>query len=99
MKRCKLVGLTVISSSTPDNAQSVVLGSTKQATKCVIGYTLTLDYVKWRLERGNFVQQTDGFNYKPIAFPKILELFSLVTTQDVRLACSTNSIWSMVVEQ
>ncbi len=33
--RCKLVGLTVVSSSMPDNAQSVVLGSTRQATKCV----------------------------------------------------------------
>jgi hypothetical protein len=99
MKRCKLVGLAVISSSKPDNAKSVVLGSTRQATTCVMGYTLTLDYVEWRLERGNFVQQTDGFNYGPIACLKILELFSLVATQDVRLAYSTNSIRRMVVEQ
>ncbi len=93
------MGLTVISSLMPDNTQSVVLGSTRQATKCVMGYTLTLDYVKWRLERGNLVQQTDGFNCRPIACLKILELFSWVTTQDDRLAYSTNSIRHMVVEQ
>jgi hypothetical protein len=99
MRRCKLVDLTVILSSTLDNAQSLVLDSTRQATKCVMGYTLTLDYVKQRLERGDFVQQTDGFNCGPIACLRILELISLVTTQDVRLAYSTNSIWHMVVDQ
>jgi hypothetical protein len=55
-----LVGLTVILSSMPDNAQSVVLGSTRQATKCVMGYTLTLDYVEWRLERGNLCSRWMG---------------------------------------
>ncbi len=70
-----MVGWTVILSSTPDNTQSVVIGSTRQATKCVMGYTLTLDYVKWRLEGGGFVQQTDGFNCGPIACLKILDCF------------------------
>ncbi len=45
------------------------------------------------------MQQTDGFNCRPIASLKILELFSLVTTQDIWLAYSTNPIQRMVVDQ
>jgi hypothetical protein len=34
---------------------------------------------EWRLERGYFIHQTDGFNCGPIACLKVMELFGIIT--------------------
>ncbi len=34
---------------------------------------------EWRLERGYFIHQMDGFNCGPIACLKVMELFGIVT--------------------
>ena len=42
----------------------------------VNGYDLIINSVKWRLIRGTFIVQTDGFNCGPIACLKVMELYS-----------------------
>ena len=42
----------------------------------VNGYTIIINGMKWRLIRGTFIVQTDGFNCGPIACLKVMELFS-----------------------
>jgi hypothetical protein len=76
-----------------------VLGHSRQATKQVSSYSLDINSRKWRLDRGHFIQQTDGFNCRPIACLKIMELYHQISIDDVQLAYSTNSIRRMVIDK
>ena len=48
----------------------------------VNGFDLVINSVKWRLIRGNFIIQSDGFNCGPIACWKVMELFSRLDESD-----------------
>lgn len=76
-----------------------VLGHSRQATKQVSSYSLDINSCKWRLDRGHFIQQTDGFNCGPIACLKIMELYHQISIDDVQLAYSTNSSRRMVIDK
>jgi hypothetical protein len=60
---------------------------------------MMLDNEQWRLERGTFVAQTDGYNCGPIACLKVLEMYSLVSVDDVKLAYSLNSLRKLVIDK
>jgi hypothetical protein len=60
------------------------------------GYTINLGIDEWRLECGEFIQQVDAFNCRPIACMKILELYSLTTAYEVQLAHNTNTIYNLI---
>ncbi len=59
---------------------------------------MTVGIHEWRFERGHFVKQVDPFNCGPIACTKILEMFLLTSTYEVKLAYDTNSIRKLVTE-
>jgi hypothetical protein len=71
---------------------------TRNKSTEVVGYSITLDNQEWRFERGSFVAQTDGYNCGPIACLKILEIYSLVSLEQVKLAYSINSMRKLVID-
>jgi hypothetical protein len=54
---------------------------------------------QWRLERGHFVRQLEGYNCGPIACTKILEVFGLVTEFEVNNAYGLGTIRTLVTDQ
>ena len=63
-------------------------------------YMLSFDVSQqWRLERGHFVKQLEGYNCGPIACTKILEIFGLVTKFEVDHAYGIGTIRNLVTEQ
>ena len=100
LRRCMLIGLDDTFNAVPDAATLDVHGSLR--THLINGYTIIFQGSKdevWKLERGEFIKQVDGYNCGPIACLKILELFSLMTTYEVKIACDTDSICAMVTNQ
>jgi hypothetical protein len=98
LEMCQLVRRSATQSITGDPP---VLGHhprTRNKSTEVVGYSITLDNQEWRLERGSFVAQTDGYNCGPIACLKILEMYSLVSVQQVELADSINSMRKLVID-
>ncbi len=54
---------------------------------------------QWKLERGTFVAQTDGYNCGPIACLKVLEMYSLISVDDIKLAYSLNTLHKLVMDK
>ena len=90
LKKCMLLDLSFDSSSTvcvPDAAVPPVFSCSRKPRYIINGYSITFSqsspsYKKmeeWRLERGYFIHQMDGFNCGPIACLKVMELFGIVT--------------------
>ena len=64
------------------------------------GYLLSFNVSQqWRLERGHFVRQLEGYNCGPIACTKILEVFGLVTEFEVNNAYGLGTIRTLVTSQ
>jgi len=99
LQMCQLVSLNAVRDTLADKAQRSQHPRTRNEAPKVNGYTLTLDQTEWRLERGAFVSQTDGYNCGPIACLKILELYSLTSEQDVKVSYSINSIRKLAIEK
>ena len=96
MKRCYLIPLAVT-----HRVSGQSFGSEPARTRhtpSAEGYEVQFDNETWRLRRGSFVQQVDGFNCGPIACMKVLELFSLVDERDVRSAYSSHRIRQVVMQ-
>jgi hypothetical protein len=62
------------------------------------GYKLMVGIHEWRFERGHFVKLVDPFNCGPIACTKILGMFYLTPTYEVKLAYDTKGICNLVTE-
>ena len=60
----------------PDPMSKLICPGHRRGKDVVNGFDLVVDSVKWRLIRGNFIVQSDGFNCGPIACLKVMELFS-----------------------
>jgi hypothetical protein len=89
-KKCMLLDLSFDSSSTvcvPDAAVPPVFSRSMKPRYIINGYSITFPQSspsdkkleEWRLERGYFIHQVDGFNRGPIACLKVMELFGIVT--------------------
>jgi hypothetical protein len=95
-----LIGLDNTFHSIANAATLDVHGSVRM--HLINGYTLIIRGSKdevWKLERGGFIKQVDGYNCGPIACLKILEQFSLTTRYKVKIAYDTNSICTMVTNE
>ena len=96
MKRCGLIPLAVTHRVSGHNFASEP-ARTRQ-TPSAEGFEVQFDNETWRLWRGSFVQQVDGFNCGPIACMKVLELFLLLDERDVRSAYSSHRIRQVVMQ-
>ena len=100
LKRARLIGIneTCNSNETGEVTEMIGLLRGKQV-KSSNAYMLSFDVSQeWRLERGHFVKQLDGFDCGPIACTKILEIFGLVTKFEVHNAYGVGNIRTLVVE-
>jgi hypothetical protein len=93
LKRCKLVTLGVTHTVTPEDLD---LGQTRQTVRSN-AYSMNLDTDTWRLQRGHFISQLDGFNCGPIACMKILELYSLVDALEAQQVYQANKVRKVVI--
>ena len=59
-------------------------------------YQLT---ILWRLLHGQFDDQLDPFNCRPIVCLKMMELFHRISVNQVKVAYATNSICKLVMEE
>jgi hypothetical protein len=84
MRNCMLVDPFVVFSSTqfhPDPAVSKIAGCSRKPQEYVDQFDIIIAMQKWQLERGSFLNQSDGNNCGPIACLKILELFHAVDVE------------------
>jgi hypothetical protein len=90
LKKCMLLDISFDSSSTvcvPDAAVPPVFSYSRKPRYIINGYSITFPQSspsdkkleEWRLERGYFIHQMDGFNCGPIACLKVMEIFGIVT--------------------
>ncbi len=99
IKRCMLVDLNAINHHRADEQSVSNVGRSRHPQKAIHGYSLFLSLEEWRLERGDFNKHVDLFNCGPIACMKILEIYKLTTSYEVKLAYNTNSIRSFVINE
>jgi hypothetical protein len=99
LQMCQLVRVTAITSTVGDQSQLVWRARTRNKSPQVLGYSIMLDHEEWRLERGGFVAQTDGYNCGPIACLKILEMYSLVSVLDIEVAYSLNGLRRLAMDK
>ncbi len=99
LQMCQLIGRSVTITTLADKPESVQHPRTRNVSPKVNGYTMILGKEQWRLERGTFVAQTDGYNCGPIACVKVLEMYSLMSLADVKLAYSLNSLRKGVIDK
>ena len=77
LKRCNLIDFDTDGGDlTPDPMSKLILPGHRRGKDVVNGFDLVINSEKWRLIRGNFIVQSDGFNCGPIACLKVMELFS-----------------------
>ncbi len=87
MRNCMLIDPFVAPSSAqyhPDPAVSKIVGRSRKPQEYVNGYDIIIAMQKWQLERGSFLDQSDGNNCGPIACLKILELFHAIDVEAKR---------------
>jgi hypothetical protein len=99
LQMCQLVCVTAITSTVGDQPQLIQHARTRNMSPLVLSYSIMLDHEEWRLERGGFVAQTDGYYCGPIACLKILEMYSLVSVLDVKVAYSLNGLRRLAMDK
>ncbi len=98
MKHCMLCDTEAAHLCEADKPKLMKFGVSRHTRMSIEGYKLTVGIHEWRFERGHFIKQVDLFNCGPIACTKILEMFHLTSTYEVKLAYDTNSICNLVTE-
>ena len=77
LKKCDLIDFETLGVDLiPDPKSKLIFEGHRRGKDVVNGYDLVINSVKWRLIRGTFIVQSDGFNCGPIACLKVMELFS-----------------------
>ena len=99
LQMCNQMSMAGVTDTVPDSPTQVNHPRTRNVRHQVLGYTLTIDHEMWRLEPGEFLAQTDGYNCGPIACLKLLEMYHLVLVEDVEMSNLTGSIRRLVLEK
>ena len=77
LKKCDLIDFETLGVELrPDPKSKLICPGHCRGKDVVNGYDLVINSVTWRLIRGTFIVQSDGFNCGPIACLKVMELFS-----------------------
>ncbi len=81
LKKCNLIDFeTLCYELVADPKSKLIFPGYRRGKDVVNGYTIIINGVKWRLIRGTFIVQSDGFNCGPIACLKVMQLFSHIDT-------------------
>ena len=107
-KKCMLLDLSFNSSSAvivPDAAGAPKSTRSRRPKPIVNGYSITFpkqkasDIGNWRLERGQFIHQTDGFNCGPIACLKVMDLYDVIHIPYPQMFYESHNIRHIVMSQ
>ena len=82
----------------PDVALSTKTANTRREKIMIPGYFIHVDRVQWRVQRGSFLTQTDGFNCGPIACLKLIHLYHLTDEDKAKEAYNSMNIRNLVVQ-
>jgi hypothetical protein len=100
LKRCLLVNIDVreiqMVADAPMDNNWLQQTSNKRYQWLHTCYQLT---ILWRLLHGQFDDQLDPFNCRPIVCLKMMELFHCISVNQVKVAYATNSICKLVMEE
>ena len=99
LQMCNQMSMAGVTDTVPDSPTQVNHPRTRNVRHQVLGYTLTIDHEMWRLEPGEFIAQTDGYNCGPIACLKLLAMYHLVSVEDVEMSNATGLIRRLVIEK
>jgi hypothetical protein len=101
LKRARLIGIDKTCNAIFTGEFMEIPGKGRRGpVRLTQGYLLSFNVSQqWRLERGHFVRQLEGYNCGPIACTKILEVFGLVTEFEVNNAYGLGTIRNLVTEQ
>ena len=99
LQMCNLTSMAGVTDTVPDPPSENPHPRTRHVRTQVLGYTLIINHEEWRLEYGQFIAQTDGFNCGPIACLKLLEMYNLVSVEDVQVSYATRSIRALAIEK
>jgi hypothetical protein len=107
-KKCMLLDLSFDASSAvivPDAAGPPISMHTRKPKAIINGYSITFpkhpasDSGNWRLERGQFIHQRDGFNCGPIACLKVMDLFDKISFPYPQAFYETTNIRKIVMNE
>jgi len=100
LKKCNLMDLdTLCYEIVKDPKSKLIIPGHRRGKDVVNGSTIFINGVKWRLIRGTFVVQSDGFNCGPIACLKVMQLFSRIDTATAVNCYGKASIRNLVFEE
>jgi len=89
----------------PDAPSAPFASHSRRPKPIINGYSITFpmqqasDSGKWRLERGQFIHQTDGFNCGPIACLKLMDLFDKISLPYPHTFYETTNIQKVVMNE
>jgi hypothetical protein len=107
-KKCMLLDLSFEASSAvivPDAPGPPFSSRSRRPKPIVNGYSITFpnqfasDSENWRLERGQFIHQTDGFNCGPITCLKMMDLFNKISFPYPQAFYETTNIRKVVMNE
>ncbi len=109
-KKCMLLDLSFDVSSAvivPDAPSAPFASRSRRPKPIINGYSITFPMKhasdsgtgNWRLERGQFIHQTDGFNCGPIACLKLMDLFDKISLPYPQAFYETTNIRKVVMDE
>jgi hypothetical protein len=101
LKRARLIGVDETCNAKDTGEFTEIPDSRcREPVRSSQGYMLSFDVSQqWKLERGHFVRQLEGYNCGPIACTKILEIFGLVTKFVIHHVYGLGTIRNLVTDQ
>jgi len=100
LRRCRLVDIDVIAMEVRgDLPTKVIIPGHRRGKEMVNGLTIVFEQVEWRVIRGDFLHQTDGFNCGPIACLKVMELFQRIDLKSSHKCYEKGRIRAFVLDE
>ena len=100
LKKCRLVDLNVVSIEVIDDSPTkYIVPGHRRGKEMVNGLTIIIERVKWRVIRGEFLTQTDGYNCGPIACLKLMEIFQRIDLESSQKCYEKGRIRAVVLDE
>jgi hypothetical protein len=100
LKKCRLVDLNAVSIEVlADSPTKLIVPGHRRGKEIANGLIIIIERVTWRVIRGDFVTQTDGFNCGPIACLKVMELFQQIDLESSQKCYEKGRIRAVILDE
>jgi hypothetical protein len=100
LKKCRLVDLNAVSIEViGDSPTKFIVPGHRRGKEMVNGLIIIFEQVTWRVIRGDFLTQTDGFNCGPIACLNVMELFQRIDLESSQKCYEKGRIRAVVLDE